>query len=224
MTLKKAITKKEATKKLADLKKGKGSSSSTSGRRKQARGSLKKDEALRHQNTQKVIGDFVKLFEYELPKDWEKQNKEKNKKGGRPTVMTVQVIRKLEMAFALDCPVEEACIYGGINPSTYYEFIKKEPEFSNTVEVLRNIPMLLARRTIIDGIMNNYSQAMDYASRKKKLEFSHKLELGGGVKLAHDIAPEAKSAVDSIFALFENKAREVAPKFTVTDDDVDEKK
>jgi hypothetical protein len=39
--------------------------------------------------------------------------------GGRPTVMTEEVMRKLEEAFSLDCTDEEACAYAGIGERTY---------------------------------------------------------------------------------------------------------
>ena len=218
--MEKAITKKQAAKKMADLKKGKGSASGAkkkkTTRRKQASGSLTSSQP--RKSTAVVVGKFVKLFAYKLPKE---KKPTKGKKTGRPPVITEPVLRKLEQAFAIDCTVEEACILAGIGTRTYYDFLDKHPDFSQTIELLRNIPFLLARQTIIDGIMNNYSQAMDYMSRKKKGEFSHKLEMShdGGIKHTHDIDPEAKAAVDGIFALFEKKAREVAPSVVVSDDE-----
>ena len=217
--MQKAITKKSADKKLSDLKKGKGSASGKKKKkttRKKPSGSLTSSQPRR--STALVVDKFVKLFAYQLPKE---KKPAKGKKMGRPPVINEAVLRKLEHAFAIDCTVEEACIYAGIGTRTYYDFIDKHPDFSQTIELLRNIPFLLARQTIIDGIMNNYAQAMDYMSRKRKTEFSHKLELShdGGIKHTHDIDPKAKAAVDNIFALFEKKAREVAPSVTVKDDE-----
>ena len=208
---------------MADLKKGKGSASGgkkkTTSRRKQARGSLTSSQPRR--STATVIDKFVKLFAYDIPKDVLEKRKKAAKQKGRPPIVDNKVLQKMQHAFALDCTVEEACIFSGISTKTYYNFVDECPDFLHTVELLRNIPFLLARQTIVDGIMNNYAQAMDYMSRKRKMEFSHKLELShdGGIKHTHDIDPKAKKAVDNLFALFETKARETAPKYTVKDDD-----
>jgi len=113
--------------------------------------------------------------------------KEKNKggrpvkkhAGGRPTVMTPAVIAKLEQAFALDCTVKEALFYAGIKADAYYDFIKKNPEYTERFETLRNRPVLLARQTVVKKLSENYSNAMDYLSRKAKKEFSTRTELTG---------------------------------------------
>ena len=42
-------------------------------------------------------------------------------KGGRPTVMTEDVIRKLEDAFAHDLSDTEACLYAGIGRTTLFD-------------------------------------------------------------------------------------------------------
>lgn len=51
--------------------------------------------------------------------------------GGRPTKMTPSTIGKLEQAFALGCPKTVACEYAGICTDTLYEYIKKNPEFTD---------------------------------------------------------------------------------------------
>lgn len=105
--------------------------------------------------------------------------KVKKHAGGRPTVMTPTVIGKLENIFSMDGTVKEACLYAGINPDTYYQFLKDNPKFSERFEALRETPVLLARQTVVKKLKDNYSNAMDYLSRKAKREFSQRTELTG---------------------------------------------
>ena len=92
-------------------------------------------------------------------------------KGGRPTVITPEVLAKLEQAFAIDCSVQEALSYASIKQDAYYDYLKKHPEFSERILELRERPVLAARQRAVKGITESYSNAMDYLKRKKKDEF-----------------------------------------------------
>ncbi len=97
-------------------------------------------------------------------------------KGGRPTVITESAIAKLEQAFAIDASVEEACSYADISRDAFYDHLKKEPKFSDRIADLRNRPVLKARQTAVQKLSENYGNAMDYLSRKRKDEFSTRSE------------------------------------------------
>lgn len=105
-------------------------------------------------------------------------------KRGRPTIMTEQVIGKLEQAFAYDCTIGEACFYAGINPDTYHEYVKRTPEFAERVKALRNTPVMAARQKVIDDIKTDTDTAKWYLERKFKNEFSTKVENDVRVKEA----------------------------------------
>lgn len=155
-----------------------------------------------------AVEHWAKLFAFELPKDFGKPKKTKGKHaGGRTPCINEQTVRKLEAAFAYDCTVEEACLIAGIYTPRYYAFVKEYPEFLNTVETLRNIPVMIARRTVVHGLSTNSASAMDYLSKKRRVEFGQKLAIDP-IKHEHGLAPETREVVDSIFTLFENKARE----------------
>ena len=231
MTMQKAVTKESAAKKLAELKKGikpktkerAQSRSRTMAKKVAATRSLKTEPQAKTKQ-ELAIHKLVSFYAYTLPDDFGKPKKgKKGKAGGRPSVITPDVLRKLEYAFAYDCTVEEACILSGIYPSTYYDFVKVQPKFSDTVALLRNIPVLLARKSIVNSVIDDPEKALKYLERKKKTEFSPKLELGHGgeVKHTHDVSPEAADAIENVVALFENKAKEAAGSFTVSDDDED---
>ncbi len=105
------------------------------------------------------------------------ENKEETR--GRPTVMTPDVINKLEQAFSIDATVSEACTYAGIAKATYYEFVKGNPEYMDKFDALREKPVLLARQTVVNGIKDSFDNAMRYLERKKKKEFSSRQEVTG---------------------------------------------
>jgi hypothetical protein len=94
------------------------------------------------------------------------------------TKLTPQVVKKLEEAFAMDSPVSEACLYAGISRTTYYEWIKLNPELANRFEELRDKPVLKARATIVKGL-DNVGTAQWYIERKRKAEFTSRQEHTG---------------------------------------------
>lgn len=98
---------------------------------------------------------------------------------GRPiTVDTPETRQKIEEATALDASIEEVCFYANISRESYYQLIKKDKEFSDRLEALRNNPILKARKTITDKL-NEPEHAKWYLERKAKREFSSRNELTG---------------------------------------------
>ena len=55
----------------------------------------------------------------------------------RPTVMTPEVIAKLEEAFAWGCSDIEACLWADIAPKTLYVYQEKNPEFAQRKAALK---------------------------------------------------------------------------------------
>lgn len=104
----------------------------------------------------------------------------------RPTVMTPEVIAKLEEAFAWGCSDVEACLWADIATKTLYVYQEKNPEFTQRKAELKETPILLARKSVVTKLKNDPRLSMDYLSRKKKEEFSTKSETditSGGEKL-----------------------------------------
>ena len=75
-------------------------------------------------------------------------------KGGRPTVMTDDVIRLLEAAFLVGATDLEACVHADIGKSSLYDYCQLNPEFSERKETLKNQPTLKAK-LIIDGALDD---------------------------------------------------------------------
>lgn len=99
------------------------------------------------------------------------------KKPGAPTVMTPEVIEKLEQAFLLGCTDTEACLAADIAPATLYNYQEKHPEFLERKDQLKQNPFYKARRTVVRALENDPKLAMDYLSRKMKKEFGNNVDI-----------------------------------------------
>lgn len=100
------------------------------------------------------------------------------KKAGRPTVLTEEVIRKIEEVAALDGTVEEMALYAGVHRDTIYARLESDKDFSDRIRELRERPVLKARGTIVKNLTNPLT-AQWYLSRKKKKEFAERIEKTG---------------------------------------------
>lgn len=96
---------------------------------------------------------------------------------GRPTIMTPDIVNKLEQAFSMGCSDLEACLYAGISKQTLYNYQAKNPEFVDRKEQLKE-QLVLKARTVIANALNNKDEntAKWYLERKAKNEFSTKVE------------------------------------------------
>lgn len=94
---------------------------------------------------------------------------------GRPTVMTEAVLNKLEEVFAIGGSDEEACFYADISKQTLYDYQKNNPEFIDRKEALKERPILKARQVIVKSL-DNPEHSKWYLERKKKKEFSPRIE------------------------------------------------
>ena len=97
----------------------------------------------------------------------------------RPTVMTPEVINKLEEAFAWGCSDTEACLWADIAPATLYQYQEKHPEFTERKAMLKERPILDSRATVARAVRRDPDMAMKYLERKKKDEFSLRQEMTG---------------------------------------------
>lgn len=119
--------------------------------------------------------------------------------------MTDEVITRLEQAFSLDCTVEEACFYAGIHSDTYFDWQKKNPEISERLHALKNRPILKARQTIIASL-GSPQHAQWYLSRKRKTEFSERVETDV-TSLGKSVAPseDLRAAADQLSKLLKER-------------------
>ena len=83
----------------------------------------------------------------------------------RPTVMTEDVLRKLEYAFTVGATDIEACFNAGIGESTLYDYCSLNPKFSERKEVLKNQPSYQAKviinESLKEGDLNTANRVID---------------------------------------------------------------
>ena len=70
----------------------------------------------------------------------------------RKTVMTEEVVRKLEEWFSYGFSDVEACQYAWVSRTSLHEYIKKNPEFSNRKAELKENIKMHVKKNIWDAI------------------------------------------------------------------------
>ena len=106
-----------------------------------------------------------------------KKNPEDLEKRGRKTIMTPEIIDKLEQAFSMGCSDLEACLHANIGKTTLYNYQNENPEFVERKEQLKE-KLVLKARTVIAEALNRKDEntAKWYLERKRKDEFGAKPE------------------------------------------------
>lgn len=103
--------------------------------------------------------------------------------GGRPTVMTQEVLQKLEAAFMNIFTDAQACDYAGISTATLYNYQKENPAFLERKTMLRERPDMTAKLELVSSIKGSVEQARWWAAHKMGKEFAPitKLEHSGSI-------------------------------------------
>jgi hypothetical protein len=92
---------------------------------------------------------------------------------GRPTVLTQDVVQKLEHAFSIGATDIEACFYAGISRGTLYNYQKENPDFLDRKEMLKERQVFKARMVIVQALQDgDKNMAKWYLERKRKDEFA----------------------------------------------------
>ncbi len=116
---------------------------------------------------------------------------------GRPTVMTLDTLQKLEDAFSIGATDREACLIANISSQSLYNFQKENPDYIERKEKLKDMPKYKARMNIVEAInAKNLSVSQWYAERKAKDEFSQRTEQTG--KDGEALIPESSEIIKDI--------------------------
>ena len=105
-----------------------------------------------------------------------KKKKIKRDRVGRPTKMTEPTLRKLKVAFLINCTDAEACGFAGIAPPTLYEFQKKHPEFTELKRKWRDTHVMAARLNVFRSVVKDQNMGDSWLTLKtqRKDEYSEK--------------------------------------------------
>lgn len=71
---------------------------------------------------------------------------------GRPTVMTEEVLAKLEHGFLRGYTDLEACLYADISADALYDYQKLYPEFTKRKELLKQNIKVVAKNALFDEL------------------------------------------------------------------------
>jgi hypothetical protein len=101
-------------------------------------------------------------------------------KGGRPRSVTESVIRKLEQAFLVGATDTEACLNADLPISTFYDYCRDNPLFSDRKEVLKNQPTLKAKMIITGALdSDDLNTAHRVIDRKEGQKIKQDITSGG---------------------------------------------
>lgn len=96
---------------------------------------------------------------------------------GRHSVVTPEILNKLEQAYSNNATDVQACFYAGISKSTLYNYQNEHPEFVERKEALKANLGLIAKNTVGKAIKDGDAKSATwYLERTEKNEFSTKLE------------------------------------------------
>jgi hypothetical protein len=113
----------------------------------------------------------------------------KKSNAGAPSVITPEVLLKLETAFSIGCSDRQACAFADIAPSSLYLYQLKNPAFSERKDMLKEKPIFKARLSLINGLAKDPRLALDFLKGACKEEFGtkqfneHQGEGGGPIQL-----------------------------------------
>lgn len=104
------------------------------------------------------------------------KKKIKRDKVGRPLSMTIPTLRKLKMAYLIDCTDTEACGYAGIGTTALYDFQKKHPEFTELKAKWKETYIMAARMNVVKEVMKKKSidDSWKVLRAKRKHEYAEK--------------------------------------------------
>lgn len=118
-------------------------------------------------------------------------------KRGRPQVMNEKTIRILEDAFLNGATDREAIFIADISSTTFYDYCKAHPDFTERIDGLRDMAKYQAKKNIISKInKGSVFESQWYLERKAKDEFSTRSELTG--KDGKDILPTPLIKLDAL--------------------------
>jgi len=123
-------------------------------------------------------------------------------KGGRPTVMTPEVMQKLREGFLRGYTDAQACFYAGINPDSLYTYIKSHPEYSEKKKLYKENIKILAKDNVYQALVGdgkaNLKNGLDVLDRLEKENYSTKQQ-------SEQLGADGEVVVPTIEVVFKDK-------------------
>lgn len=153
---------------------------------------------------------FTTAEEYLEELKREKAASKKNK-GGRPSVMKPDVVRKLEHALVYDVSVEAACLMAGISRQTYYDFLKRCPKFADRIADLREAVYARIQMNVMTEAEVNPEFGMRVLERRRRTQWATRQEVAheGAVTNRHEVDPKTAALIKSAMGSFGKKVKQL---------------
>lgn len=95
---------------------------------------------------------------------------------GRPTIITEEVVRKLESILQLGVSDGKACQYAKIGRTAFYARLKEDEKFANRIQSAKDLVSIAAGQVVTNDIIKNkdVATAKWWLERKESDEFGDK--------------------------------------------------
>lgn len=110
---------------------------------------------------------------------------------GRPTVMTEDIVNKLEECFADGASDVEACFIAGISKQTLYNYQKYHPEFVDRKEGLKSLTTYRAKKVVSQSIASGDKNDAKWHLERKDPEHNPRSNVNIGGQANNPIKVEA---------------------------------
>lgn len=95
---------------------------------------------------------------------------------GRPRADIEQYLTEIQPYLEVGCSLHESCLHAVVPYTTVVDHMKRDDEIRKKIERMENVPILIARQSVVGTMAENADLALKYLERKKKDEFSLKSE------------------------------------------------
>jgi len=111
-----------------------------------------------------------------------------------------EILAKLQEVWAMGGTNAEASYYANVSESSITRFLQKKPEVAEIRKRLLEKPILKARQEVVKGLAGNPEFSLKYLERKRKHEFSTRVEndLTSNDKELSALTDERKQEVDEL--------------------------
>lgn len=98
-------------------------------------------------------------------------------KGGRPTIMTPETIKRLEEGFTMGFTDLEACLYADISKTTLYNYQEENPAFVERKTLLKENVKMIAKKNIFTEIGAGDKQLSQWYTERRDPDFNPKQQI-----------------------------------------------
>lgn len=104
------------------------------------------------------------------------KHKVRYRKTGRKSILTPEMRRKIEEAAIFDLNYTQIAVYCGIDRTSLYNWKEKYPKFFHKIDLLRESPLIRAKKTLYAGVEVDPDLALKLLQNKDRDNYSTKQE------------------------------------------------